>query len=157
MKIRRVIANNRKAQLELWVSSAVSYPFPYAKLDPRPTSKNPIREVYVDRELGSEAATYVLSSGDEGAVHIDHALEYNEDPNTLSALLAHRLTVEARRRIDQSRLSRRELARRLRTSVPQLYRLLDPNNPRKSLSQLVALLHLLDCDVDLVVRSRKAA
>jgi len=35
--------------------------------------------------------------------------------------------------------------------------LLDPTNTRKSLSQLIALLHLLDCAVDLVVKSRKAA
>jgi hypothetical protein len=53
--------------------------------------------------------------------------------------------------------SRRELARRLKTSVPQLYWLLDPTNAKKSLSQLVALLHLLDCDVQLVVKERVAA
>ena len=54
-------------------------------------------------------------------------------------------------------MSRRELARRLSTSVPQLYRLLDPANTRKSFGQLVALLHLLDCEVDFVVNPRRAA
>jgi hypothetical protein len=67
------------------------------------------------------------------------------------------LTVEARQRVDGSGLSRRELARRLSTSVPQLYRLLDPANTRKSLGQLIGLLHLLDCDVHLVVNPRRAA
>ena len=51
MKIRRAIVNNRKAQLELTVRSGKVFPIPYAKLDPRPTSKNRIREAYVDKEL----------------------------------------------------------------------------------------------------------
>ena len=157
MKIRRVIVNNRKAQIELTAGSGKVFPVPYTRLDPRPTRENRIRDAYVDKELGREAVTYILESGDEGSVHIDHALEYNQDPRFLAELLIHKLTVEARRRVDRSGLSRRELARRLSTSVPQLYRLLDPANTRKSLGQLVALLHLLDCDVQLVVHPRRAA
>lgn len=157
MKIRQVLANNRKGRLELIVRSGQTYPFPYAKLDPRPSAKDRILEVYVDKELGSEAVTYVLESGAEGTVHIDHALEYNQDPTFLADLLCHKLTVEAMRRMKQTELSHRELARRLRTSVPQLYRLLDPTNTRKSLAQLIALLHILDCDVELVVTHPKRA
>lgn len=157
MKIRRVTVNNRKAQLELAVRSGRVYPVPYAKLHPRPTAKNRIREAHVDKELGNEAVTYLLDSGDEGAVHIEHALEYNQDPSYLAELLVHKLTVEALRRADQSGLSRRELARRLKTSVPQLYRLLDPANSRKSVNQLVSLLHILDCEVDFVISPRTAA
>jgi hypothetical protein len=157
MKIREARANNRKAQLELIVRSGKVFPVPYAKLDPRPTPRNRIREVYVDKELGNEAITYVLESGKGGSVHIDHALEYNQDPGYLAELLTHQLTVEARRRVDRAGLSRRALARRLNTSVPQLYRLLDPANTRKSIRQLVGLLHLLGCDVKLVVDPKRAA
>jgi DNA-binding TFAR19-related protein (PDSD5 family) len=101
--------------------------------------------------------TYVLESGAEGGLHIDHVLEYNEDPRLLSELLTHQLTVEARKRIERARLSRREIVRRMRTSLPQLYRLLDPANTRKSINQLVALLHVLGCDVDVTVRRRQKA
>lgn len=157
MKIRRVIDNGRKQQLELRVGTRTMLPFPYARLDPRPRADNRISKVFVDEELGHEAVTYVLESGDEGAVHIDHALEYNEDPTTLSELLVHKLSVEAKRRIEEAGLSRREVARRLHTSLPQLYRLLDPANTRKSINQLVSLLHVLDCDVKLVVKAKPAA
>src|SRR5437899_8106530 len=157
MKLRHAIANNRKAQLELTTRSGRMLPISYAKLVPRPSRVNRIREVYVDKELGSEAVTYVLESGHEGSVHIDHALEYNQAPSYLAELLIHKLTVEARRRAKRAGLSRRELARRLGTSVPQLYRLLDPAHTRKSLRQLVGLLHLLDCDVRLVASPRRAA
>jgi hypothetical protein len=157
MKLRQVAVNNRKGQIELITRSGKAYPIPYAKLHPRPTAENRIREAYVDKELGSEAATYILDSGDEGAVHIDHALEYNRDPSMLADLLIHKLTVEALHRADISGLSRRELARRLKTSVPQLYRLLDPANTRKSVNQLLSLLHVLDCEVDFVIKPRSAA
>ncbi len=157
MKIREVRVNNRKAQLELTLRSGRTLPIPYTKLVPRPTQANRIREAYVDKELASEAVTYVLTSGAEGAVHVDHALEYNKDPRYLAELMIHELTVEAQRRAEGSGLSRRELARRLGTSVAQLYRLLDPANTKKGLAQLLALLHVLDCDVRFAVTPRNVA
>jgi len=74
--------NNRKAQLEFTVRSGKTFPDPFAKLDPRPTRSDRISRAYVDRELGNEAVTYVLQSGAEGSVHIDYALDYNQDPCT---------------------------------------------------------------------------
>lgn len=157
MKIQSVKVNARKGQLELKLRSGRVLPFPFARMDPPPSSEDRLGRVYVDKELASEAVTYVLASGAEGAVHVDHALEYNQDPTYLAELFTHKLTVEARRRVEQAGIGRRELARRLRTSVPQLYRLLDTTNTRKSVAQLVALLHLLDCDVEFVIHPRRAA
>jgi hypothetical protein len=99
----------------------------------------------------------VLKSGAEGSLHMDQVLEYNQDPSYIAELLTHRLTVEALKRVETSGISRRALASRLNTSAPQLYRLLDPTNSKKSLAQLISLLHLLDCEVQLVVKSRPAA
>ena len=75
----------------------------------------------------------------------------------MADLLTYKLTLEAQEGIEGSGLSMRQIAKRLKTSVPQLYRLLDPVNTRKSMSQLVALLHVLNCDVDLVVKKKDAA
>ena len=69
----------------------------------------------------------------------------------------YKLTLEAQKRIETSLLSKREIIRRLGTSPAQLYRLLDQTNYRKSVDQVLALLHVLDCDVDLVVRAKSAA
>ena len=84
----------------------------------------------------------------------ERVLEYNRDPNYLRDLILYKLTVEAQRRIADSPLSKREIIRRLGTSATQLYRLLDQTNYKKSLDQLVSLLQLLECDVDLVVRAK---
>ncbi len=143
--------NNRRKEFSVATSTGTVYTFPYVKADPRPGSGNRIAEVFVDKELGNEAITYVLDSGDEGSIHIEQILEYNEDPNYMAELMMYKLTLEALHGIENSGLSRRQIAKRLKTSVPQLYRLIDPTNTSKSINQLVALLHVLDCKVELVV------
>ena len=95
MKIRSVIVNQRKAQLEVVVANGTVFPLPFSQLSPRPTSANRVRDAYPDKELAKEALTYVLESGAEGSVHIDAVLEYNQDPHTMSELLLHQLTVHA--------------------------------------------------------------
>ena len=154
MKVSTVSINNRRKEFSIATRSGAAYTYPFAEADPSPGSDNRIEEVFVDKELGNEAITYVLNSGDEGSIHIEQILEYNEDPRYMAELLTYKLTLEARRGVDNSGLSRRQIAKRLKTSVPQLYRLLDPANTRKSINQLVALLHVLNCKVDLVVSCR---
>jgi hypothetical protein len=156
MKIRSVKTNNRTKEFLVTNFSGNEYSFPYSKAKPKPTATDPVEDVNIDKELGKEAITYHLKSGSEGSVHIEQILEYNEDPKYLADLLTYKLSLEAKKRIENSDLSRRQMAKRLKTSVPQLYRLVDPSNTTKSMSQLVALLHILNCDVDLVVRKRPA-
>jgi hypothetical protein len=74
----------------------------------------------------------------------------------LRDLLLYKLTLEAQKRVASSRLSRREIIRRLGTSAAQFYRLLDQTNYRKSIDQLLSLLHVLDCDVEIIVRAKSA-
>ncbi len=156
MKIRSVTHNNRKKAFEVRTSTRRSFVYPYAKVDLQPTADDPIARVFVDKELGREGFTYVLESGEEGTVHIEQVLEYNQDPGYLRDLLLYKLTIEAQKRVHASPLSKREIIRRLGTSAAQFYRLLDQTNYRKSVDQLLSLLHVLDCDVDLVVRAKSA-
>ena len=96
----------------------------------------------------------MLASGKEGTVHSEQVLEYNQDPSYLRDALLYKLTIEAQKRVTASPLSKREMIRRLGTSATQFYRLLDQKNYRKSVDQLLSLLHVLDCDVDLLVRTK---
>jgi hypothetical protein len=155
MKLRSVKFNNKRKMFEVNASSK-KYVFPYIKSDPAPTSNNPVSRVYVDKEIGSEGFSYELASHDTGTIHIEQVLEYNNDPNYLRDLLLYKLTLEAQRRVAESRLSKREIIRRLGTSATQFYRLLDQTNYKKSLDQLVSLLQILDCEVDLLVRAKSA-
>ena len=154
MKIKKVLPNNRKKAFEV-VTYSRSYLFPYAKLKVPPSRENPMTRVYVDKELDNEAFTYELESGDEGTVHMDHVLEYNRDPRYMRDQVLYKLTLAAQERVESSLLSKRELIRRLGTSAAQFYRLLDQTNYKKSIDQLMALLHVLDCEVDLVVKKKR--
>jgi hypothetical protein len=156
MKITRVTANNRRKAFEVATRSGV-FVFPYVEADPAPSPSDRISDVFPDKEIGREGFTYVLSSGREGTVHIDSVLEYNKDPGFMADLLLYNMTVEARRRVEQSELSTREIIRRLGTSATQFYRLMDQTNYSKSLKQLVTLFAILDCEVDLVVRRKRSA
>ena len=154
MKIRSIRHNNRRKMFEVRTSKTLVFPF--TKADPVPTMDDPVAQVSVDEEAAREAFTYVLRSGRAGTVHVEQVLEYNRDPAYLRDLLLYRLTLEAQKRIAESPLSKREIVRRLGTSAAQLYRLLDQTNSRKSLDQLLVLLQVLNCDVDLVVRTKTA-
>ena len=155
MKIRSVKANNRKKAFEVRTHSK-TLSFPYIKAEPRPTSIDPVDLVAVDKELAREGFTYILRSGEEGTIHIEQVLAYNQDPGYLRDLLLYRLTLEVQKRVEASALSKREIIRRLGTSAAQFYRLLDQTNYRKSVDQVLNLLHVLDCDVDLVVKTKSA-
>jgi len=154
MKVRKVEAKNRRKVFEI-ATGRRSFVFPYSKCDPQPGSDDRIVNVYPDPEIGRDGFTYVLKSGAEGTIHMDHVLEYNQDPELLKNLAIYRLTLEAQERVKGSPLSNREVCRRLGTSMSQLYRLLDQTNYSKSIGQLLALLEVLDCDVEIIVRDRE--
>ena len=96
MKIRSVAPNNRKKVFEVKTSSK-TFVLPYAKVDPQPAVDNPVARVFVDKELGREGFTYFLRSGEEGTVHIEQVLEYNQDPSYLRDALLYKLTLEAQK------------------------------------------------------------
>lgn len=153
MKILKVVANNRKHSFEVTTHRQVLV-FPYSRSEPAPSATDRLQDVYVDPDLGREGFTYTLSSGAEGSVHIDDVLEYNEDPSYMADMTLYRLTQEAQNRFASSGLSAREVSRWLRTSPAQLYRLMDPTNYSKSLRQLLSLLYVLGCEVELEVKDR---
>jgi hypothetical protein len=120
---------------------------------PRTALRQDVNDNMSDRSVRF-VLNYVLESGKSGTIHIEQVLEYNQDPTCLRDLLLYRLTLEAQKRIAESALSKREIIRRLGTSAAQLYRLLDQTNYRKSIDQVLVLLQVLNCDVDLVIRKK---
>ena len=154
MTIRSVTINNRRRCFVIETRKG-AFTLPFTKLDIVPSRVNRIKEVYVDRELGNEAITYVLESGEEDSVHVDDFLKYNNDPDYLRDLMLYRLTLTAGKLLKKSQLPKRELARRLATSPAQIYRLLDPTNYKKTIDQMVRLLACLDYSFDFVIEKGK--
>jgi len=67
-------------------------------------------------------------------------------------LLVHELTIQAKRCVEASGLSKREIIRRTGTSPSQFYRLLDTANTKKSIDGLINLFTVLDCEVGFEVK-----
>lgn len=151
MQITSVGLNNHKRAFEVAIERGV-LSFPYAKASPAPSADNAVVEAFVDEECGRRGFCYRLADGAEGFVHVEQILEYNQDPDYMRDMLVVRLTLEARERLGESPLSRREIIRRLGTSPAQFYRLLDPSNYNKSVDAMLSLFHALDCEVDVLIR-----
>jgi len=155
VRIRSVTANARRKAFDVVVPGR-TYTFPYARCTPRPSGSDPVIEVFVDKELANQAFTYRLRHGGEGSVHAEQVLDFNKDPSYLRDLLLYQLTLAAQRRVAETSLSKREIVRRMGTSPAQLYRLLDQTNYAKTVDQVLRLLSVLDCDVELIVRAKTA-
>lgn len=156
MKIKSVHSNNYKKCLEISISKNVQYHLPFSQLRLIPTNENKIENIYIDEELGHQAVTYLLNSGEEGSVHLDAFLDYNQDPDFMKKLELYNLTLKTLKLIEISQLSKREIARKLKTSLSQLYRLLDTANSRKSIDQMFRLICVLNAKPQLIIKTEKA-
>src|SRR3989338_4665891 len=139
MKIKSVKINNRKKTLEIETQKGC-FGLPFSRLELKPSFKDKIMKIYVDKELDDRAITYILESGKEDSIHLDAFLDYNKDPDFLRDITLHKLTIVAIKCLNTSNLSKHEVIRRLKTSPSQLYRLLDPTNYKKSTDEMLRLL-----------------
>ena len=156
MKIINIEVNNRKKTFSVNTSNS-TYSYPFAKLNPVPLKNNPLTNFWIDTDFGENAFSYELKDGKTGTVHIDHVLEYNRDPNYMTELLLYKLTIEAKRHVEGTHLSNREIIRRLGTSPAQYYRLLDQTNVTKSVNKMFNLLQVLGCEIDIVFKDKDSS
>ena len=150
MKIKNVSVNNRKKSIDIETAKGL-FSLPFSRLKLKPTKKNPIAEIFVDKELANHGITYRLATGKEDSIHEDAFLDYNRDPDYLREVILHELSVEANKLIKSVGLSKHEIIRRLSTSPSQLYRLLDTANTRKSVDEMLRLFAVLGSTVELNV------
>ena len=141
--------NNRRREFDMELTDRGASTLPYHRADPPPTRDDPVRDLYIDPELGNEGVTYVLESGAEGSILADHVRDFHRDPSYMRDLLLYQLSVEAHARFETSPLSIRAVGRRLKTSPAQIYRLLDQTNYTKTVDRMLELLQVLDATVEL--------
>lgn len=146
MKIKKVIANNRKKAFEITTAKG-QYEYPYSRLKLSPSERDPVQTVFSDPEIGNTGFTYKLISGQEDTVLLDQVLEYAKDPEYVRRSMLFEMTIQAQNRIKELGISKREVIRRMGTTPTQFYRLLDQKNTRKTIDQMVRLLNALDCSM----------
>ncbi|MCB0412686.1 MAG: hypothetical protein KDD50_00030, partial [Bdellovibrionales bacterium] len=101
MKIKSVEVDNRRKRINIMTAKG-AYSLPFVKLSKIPTVEDKIIEVYVDKELGKEAVTYLTESGYEDSIHLDVFLDFNKEPDFLKKIFLFKLTDKAREALDAS-------------------------------------------------------
>jgi hypothetical protein len=154
MKIKKVSTNNRKKCIDIETAKGL-FSLPFAKLRLIPTVKNRIVKIYIDPELANECITYFLESGADDSVPLCAFLDYNKEPEYMRKATLYNLTIKALELLEQSHLSKREVARKLHTSPTQIYRLLQTNNYTKTIDMMLKLITALGYDFE--INLKKAA
>jgi diguanylate cyclase (GGDEF)-like protein/PAS domain S-box-containing protein len=150
-----VRANNRRRAFEIRAHGR-DLVFPYGRLEPRPEDGDRVVEARPGDAADPSGFHYRFASGLMGTVTLERVRGYEEGPARRTEALLEKLTEEARRAIDRSDLSKREISRLLGTSTSQLYRLLDPAYRGKSAGQMLALLHALEREVTVQIGPGRA-
>lgn len=150
-KFKSVAYDNKKKVFHLEYSSGLKIDCPYSALG----IKKPIIEAAPDKESGRHSFYFDLEKGERDFVPFDQPLHIMQNPEYVKEQTLFEVTKQLNEFIKKSKVSKRELARRLGTSLSQLSRLLDTTNYKKELSRLIELAAILD--YEFVWEFKKAA
>ncbi len=134
-KFKSVQFNNKKKVFHLIYTSGLEVDCPYSALK---IDKNVV-EAGPDKEVGNHSFYFILENDYTGYVPFDQPLHIINHPDYVKEEVMCKLTIELRDIVASRNISKRELARRLETSVTQVNRLLDQTNYKKDLSRLIEI------------------
>ena len=141
---KQIEPNYRKRVLEITLREGrteKSYSLPFTVFcDKKIHTHNRFISIRIDRELGSQAASFALEDGTKGDFPADLVL-YHCDP-TYDWSPINQLKRALKDKLGASQLSVRVIADALNTSPSQVVRLLQKNKVSKQLAQLFRLAEL---------------
>jgi hypothetical protein len=156
---KEIHPNYRKHVLEITLKegrTTKKYNLPFAVFGKKNIhSKNRVVSVVIDRELGNEAAAFVLEDGSKEDFPADFVL-YHCDPSYDWSPI-NQLKRALKDKLGKSKLSVRVIADALNTSPSQVVRLLEENKVSKQLIQLFRLAELAGYQVEFNLKKKKAA
>lgn len=158
-RFKEIKPNYQKNVLEITLlegRKAKKYNLPFAVFrDKKISSKNRFSAITIDRELGNQAASFVLEDGSKGDFPADVVLYYCDPTYDWSPI--NQLKRALKDRLDKSKLSVRVVADALNTSPSQVIRLLEENRASKQIAQLFQLAELAGYQIKFNLKKKKAA
>ncbi len=139
-KFKKVIFDNKRRSFYLEYTSGLKVDCPYSALG----IHGKVTEAAPDDEVGEHSFYFVLESGKRDSVPYDQPLHIAQNPEYLKRQTLYEMTKVINELIRKGKVSKRELARRLGTSMSQLSRLLDTSNYKKELSRLIEIAAMLN-------------
>lgn len=139
-KFNKVAYDNKKKVFRLAYTSGLKLECPYSALGIR----SRVVEAAPDAEVGYHSFYFILNDGKKGFVPFDQPLHIVQNPEYAKERALYEVTKKINEFIAVEKIPKRELARRLQTSLSQLARLLDTTNYKKELSRLIEIAAMLD-------------
>lgn len=158
-KIKKIRPNYRKRVFEVWLQEAGKmkhYNLPFSVFRNIEISKhNPCISIEIEKELGSQGASFQLADGSKKDFPADFVLYYCDYSYNWSPI--NQLKKTLRNELQASKLSIRVLADALETSPAQVIRLLEENRISKQLMQLFQLAELAGYQIEFNLKKKHAA
>lgn len=158
-KFKEIRPNYRRKVLEITLlegRKAKKYNLPFTVFrDKKISSKNRFSSITIDRELGNQAASFVLEDGSQGDFPADFVLYYSDPTYDWSPI--NQLKRALKDQLGKSKLSVRVIADALNTSPSQVMRLLQENRASKQIAQLFQLAELAGYQIKFNLKKKKAA
>lgn len=139
-QFKKAVFDNRKRVFHLEYTSNLKLECPYSALGIR----GGVLESGLDEETGGHSFYFVLENGKKDYVPYDQPLHIVQHPEYVRQHTLYEVTKQLNQFIEREKVPKRELARRLGTSLSQLARLLDTTNYKKELSRLIELAAMLN-------------
>ena len=132
-KFKKIQFDNKKKLFYLEYTSGLKIECPYSTLG----IQGMVVESAPDKESGQHSFYFILDNGDKKFVPFDQPLHIVQNPEYVRQHTLYEITKQLNVYLEKAKIPKRELARRLSTSMSQLARLLDTTNYTKELSRLI--------------------
>lgn len=139
-RFKKVEYDNKKKLFRLEYTSGLNLECPYSALGIRWK----VLEAAPDEASGRHSFYFLLDNGEKDFVPFDQPLHIAQNPEYVRQRTLYEMTKQLNEFIEKAKIPKRELCRRLGTSLSQLSRLLDTTNYKKELSRLIELAAILN-------------
>ena len=149
MKFRSATFSNRKKEIHIVYASGKKAVVHYGSLG----ITNPVAHIQVDAETAGRTLKIEFADGKTDYMPYDQPLFLIKDPEYMLRDHIENIVARINEEIDSKNISKKYLARQLKTSDNQVQRLLNPRIVNKNLTQLYKLAALLGLDFEVSVKA----
>ena len=149
MKFKSATFSNRKKELHIVYASGKKVVVHYGALG----ITDPVAHIQVDEETSGRTLKIEFANGKTDYMPYDQPLFLVKDPEYMLRDHIENIVARINEEIDRKKISKKYLARQLKTSDNQVQRLLNPRIMNKNLTQLYKLAALLGLEFEVSVKA----
>ncbi len=147
-KIKKVSFSNKTKEIEIEYTSRKKYLLHYGQLG---IDKNIVR-AWVDQETKGKSVGFEFEDGSTDFMPYDQPLVLNKDPEYMLQDQIEHLVLELNETIRKKGISKKYIAKKLKTSENQIFRLLNPAILNKNLGQLYQIAFILNKQIEIELK-----